>query len=186
MTAPGRRWSPSPVIVQIDDEAMTLRDACARYSIPFTTAWGRLRKGWSAKRAVTTASRNQPGTLFKHATGYLRETGKRRLVHVEVAERALGKPLPAGAEVHHVNEIKHDNRPSNLVVCPDRAYHALLHRRARALDACGNAGWLRCEICGGWGEPSTMYVRKSKAGQWHRSCGNTARAERKKDARHAN
>lgn len=52
--------------------------------------------------------------------------------HVYLAELALGKPLPKGAVVHHMNEDKTDNfTPFNLVVCPDQSYHALLHKRMR-------------------------------------------------------
>jgi hypothetical protein len=60
--------------------------------------------------------------------GYVRE-------HVLVAERALGKFLPPGAMVHHVNEVKADNRGANLVICENHAYHQLLHRRMRKLEA---------------------------------------------------
>lgn len=55
-----------------------------------------------------------------------------------VAERALGRKLPSGAQVHHVNEIKTDNRPDNLVICPDAKYHRLLHVRQRIMDLGGN------------------------------------------------
>lgn len=103
--------------------------------------------------------------------------------HVVVAERALGRPLPAGAEVHHINENTADNRPANLVICPDHAYHALLHRRMRALAACGHVDWLRCQHCHEWGAPATMRVVGTRPYQAaHPNCrtraGNARRARR--------
>ncbi len=71
-----------------------------------------------------------------HEQGYVRIwTGKRyEMEHVLLAEKALGKPLPPGAVVHHMNNKPADNHtPFNLVVCPDQAYHMLLHKRAREL-----------------------------------------------------
>ena len=60
--------------------------------------------------------------------------GKRVYEHIHKAEKALGKPLPKGAVVHHMNCIRHDNEtPFNLVICPDQAYHLLLHRRMKEL-----------------------------------------------------
>jgi hypothetical protein len=54
--------------------------------------------------------------------------------HILLAERALGKPLPPKAVVHHMNENPADNHtPFNLVICPDQAYHLLLHQRTREL-----------------------------------------------------
>lgn len=76
--------------------------------------------------------------------------------HRSIVEKILGKPLPAGALVHHVNEDKLDNRPSNLVVCPSVAYHLLLHKRMRAYDACGHADWLRCSKCKSYDLPSRI------------------------------
>lgn len=60
------------------------------------------------------------------------------LTHVVVAEAALGKVLPDGAEIHHVNGDSKDNAPANLVICQDAAYHKLLHVRARIVRAGGN------------------------------------------------
>lgn len=67
--------------------------------------------------------------------------------HLLIAERALGKPLPRRCQVHHVDSDGHNNAPNNLVVCEDLAYHKLLHKRQRALDACGNANAKRCIVC---------------------------------------
>lgn len=57
-------------------------------------------------------------------------------LHRLKAERALGKPLPTGAHVHHTDPDHPDSSP--LVICQDAAYHKLLHRRMRAKQAGGN------------------------------------------------
>lgn len=73
----------------------------------------------------------------RHGQGYVRVhvgNNKYRMEHVVIAEKALGKPLPKGAVVHHVDGDPAANRkPWNLVVCPNQDYHLLLHRRAQAL-----------------------------------------------------
>lgn len=61
------------------------------------------------------------------------EDGKSRYEHILIAEKALGKPLPPGAEVHHWNEFRSDNRNSNLLVCPSKSYHNLIHKRMKEL-----------------------------------------------------
>lgn len=96
--------------------------------------------------------------------------------HVLIVSNALGRPIPPGAEVHHANQVKSDNRPCNLVLCPDRAYHSLLHQRLRALEACGNPNWLPCKYCHKYDAPEALQ-RVGKAapgiGWWtHRDCRN--------------
>lgn len=66
-----------------------------------------------------------------HRNGWLLE-------HVVIAERVLGRKLPDGAQVHHVDENKRNNAHTNLVICQDQAYHYLLHARARVVRAGGN------------------------------------------------
>lgn len=79
------------------------------------------------------------------------DEGRRVEVYRAIAERALGKPLPATAVVHHVNEDWTDNRNENLVICENNAYHLFLHRRLRRYKACGHADWVRCVICKEYG-----------------------------------
>lgn len=115
------------------------------------------------------------GTGYFQTYGYkmFMVNGKAKMEHVLVAERALGRELRGTEEVHHVNEIKSDNRPENLVICPSRAYHMLLHKRMRALAGCGHADWPRCKRCSGYGAPETF----TKSGDEHRECSRRYRKE---------
>ncbi|MGD9157184.1 MAG: hypothetical protein PVG39_02135 [Desulfobacteraceae bacterium] len=56
-----------------------------------------------------------------HPDGYVLE-------HIVLAEKALGKPLPQKAQVHHFGK-KTDN--TKLVICENQTYHQLLHKKAR-------------------------------------------------------
>jgi hypothetical protein len=89
--------------------------------------------------------------------------------HVDMAEKALGRVLPDGVEVHHVDENKANNVPDNLVICENRAYHGLLHKRARALAACGDASALRCYFCHTYDNQDDIYVT-SQGKPRHRAC----------------
>ena len=96
--------------------------------------------------------------------------------HIVVAEKILGKSLPPKAVIHHINENCQDNRPGNLVICQNRAYHLFLHQRIRAYKACGHANWLKCQHCQKYDDPANLYVRK--AGGVHRKCNNEYRRKR--------
>lgn len=107
---------------------------------------------------------------------------KKRYVHehVLIVERVMGKPLRRGAEIHHVNEDGLDNRPDNLVVCQDKAYHSLLHRRMRALAACGDANARRCQYCKRYDAPANLR-RTATPGRmpYHLECQRANEQERK-------
>lgn len=128
-------------------------------------------------------TKNKPNGMARGITtgGYVFISGK-KLEHVVVAEKALGKSLPKGALVHHWNEVKTDNRPENLLVCPNDAYHLLIHARMRALKACGDPNWCKCRICKQYDDPSNLSScvvsikkRPSQIYRYHRDC-NSERA----------
>lgn len=104
------------------------------------------------------------------ARGYVME-------HILLAESALGKPLPVGAIVHHTDERKGQVDPRGLVICPNESYHQLLHQRSRALSACGNADWRKCNLCHQYDDPRNLQLWGSHGA--HSSC----RALRKRTAR---
>lgn len=75
--------------------------------------------------------------------------GKAVMKHVAAAERALGKPLPDGAEVHHVDGDTLNSANANLVICQDNGYHKLLHLRAEVVSAGGDPNTQKfCRKCG--------------------------------------
>lgn len=59
-----------------------------------------------------------------------------RLEHLLVAEEMIGRPLVSGEVVHHINGIKDDNRPENLMVMTagnHMRYH-MLKKHGRSVD----------------------------------------------------
>jgi predicted nucleic acid-binding Zn ribbon protein len=127
------------------------------------------------------------GARSNHGDGYLTRYDPERKVHkldhILVAERALRRALKRGEVVHHVNENRADNKPSNLVICT-RAYHAMIHRRMRALAASGHAGWRKCYICAQHDAPENLDIpkREGKGSIRHLSCLRAKYAERKRNA----
>lgn len=115
---------------------------------------------------VTDRPRAQRGTAVAREDGYKRLTagGRRTFEHILVAERALGRRLPPGAVVHHVDEDPSNNTPTNLVICPDKAYHKLLHVRQDAMNACGNPNWRKCKHCKRYDDPAALVIYTGKSG----------------------
>ncbi len=90
--------------------------------------------------------------------------------YVLVAEKALGKELPAKAIVHH-------HTPTQLVICQDQAYHLLLHARTKALKECGNPDLRKCIYCGRYDAQTELKYYRSNRNWRHPSCGNQRRRE---------
>lgn len=63
--------------------------------------------------------------------------GKRE--HRVVMEEVIGRPLLSSEIVHHKNENKADNNPSNLAILT-RAEHVVVHHAKGSMRACGSCG----------------------------------------------
>lgn len=85
------------------------------------------------------------------------------LEHVAVMSSAIGNAIPKGMVVHHLNEIKTDNRIENLVLMDANA-HLALHAELRKREA------KPCKACG------TIFVPTYKAHVYcSRTCGGQGR-----------
>jgi len=75
--------------------------------------------------------------------------------HRMVIEAKIGRCLEPGEQAHHVNKIRDDNRPENLILVNEHDHNALYHTDGQ---------WLTCAKCGKlfWCIPSR--VKKSKTG----------------------
>jgi hypothetical protein len=95
--------------------------------------------------------------------------GKSYNVHRMRAEIALGKPLPAGSEVHHADGSMASDAP--LVICQDEAYHKLLHVRMRVVRAGGNPNTDKiCQTCRSPKQFSQFHKWKSGTHGLYHSC----------------
>ncbi len=87
------------------------------------------RFDWLAPRRWMHRPRTQLRNGYECQFDYA--TMRWQFTHRIVAEAALGRPIPAGYEVHHINGNKRDNSPSNLAVIP-KDLHRQIHAAARA------------------------------------------------------
>lgn len=76
----------------------------------------------------------KPNHHRARTTGYVFE-------HILVAEEKLGRKLQTGEVVHHINEVKTDNRPENLVVMSNEE-----HTRMHSTGKKGKN--IPCPVCG--------------------------------------
>lgn len=96
---------------------------------------------WSTMKTVNTLGTVDGMTVYKDKMGYVRISlgqGKDRLLHVYIAEKALGKPLSKGALVHHVDGDPLNNSRDNLVILQNQSEHNWLHARKRVIEKGGH------------------------------------------------
>lgn len=141
--------------------------------------------GHYAKLRVGSLSSNWQGGQIKNEAGYLcilqpehpRVNGLGYVrIHILVAEKAVGHFLAPPIVIHHLDENPANNANNNLVICPDSAYHNLLHQRLRAKKECGNPNWRKCNYCKKYDSPSNMWMNTSNA--HHKECMKNYQRER--------
>src|SRR6266487_3086192 len=74
---------------------------------------------------------------------------------VLIAERVLGRLLRPNEVVHHINQIKTDNRNENLLICT-ATYHRWLHGQLKRRQT----PWIRCDHCGRLFQVKTSRIRR--------------------------
>ena len=97
------------------------------------------------------------------SNGYVRE-------HIIIAEKALGKELPVGSQIHHMGDTG-DN--SKIVICENQEYHYLIHARQAAMEVCGDPNKRKCKFCKEYDFIENMYCKQCPPYGWniyHRSC----------------
>jgi len=55
--------------------------------------------------------------------------------HRRIAEEIIGRPLTKEEIIHHINEIRNDNRPENLYLFKHRRDHTAYHMKVQR-DQC--------------------------------------------------
>jgi HNH endonuclease len=145
-------------------------------------------KGMCQKHYMRNCKHGDPNIVKRadNGSGFINENGyrkhrvgnKEKFYHRMIAEKALGRELRVPEEVHHVDENQLNNVPSNLVICPNHSYHALLHMRARAFISSGNANYRKCVFCKKYGDPSDMYINGGRAN--HRDCASAYERDRQR------
>ena len=131
-----------------------------------------MRKSGSSERETMPIAKGCPDPRWKHGISFYKSTGRwfvnvgdhtYRLRSIILAEEKLGKSLPRGAMVHHVDLNRANDSPSNLVICPDAKYHKLLHRRTKIFLHGGNPNTQDyCSSCNQIKPRENFYQRRDR------------------------
>lgn len=129
---------------------------------------GENTSGWKGGRIVFAT-----GYIGIYLPGHPRSRGGHVFEHLLVAEKALGRPIPKGVEVHHVDENRSNNTNANLVICNDKVYHKLLHIRKKVFEAGGSPSKdFICRRC------KHVKPKTDKKGDYCHPCKNAYSVER--------
>jgi len=169
-----RAEKASAKTLTLNGETLSVRVWSEKIGVAVSAINARIKKGWPIAEVLS--ARKWAGPGYVEGKSYRFSNQQKKGAHVVAAETALGKPLPAGAVVHHADGDKRNNANSNLVICQDRAYHMMLHMRQRALDESGDANNRRCTYCKQWDRPENLYINRTAR---HVECHRAYQANRR-------
>lgn len=124
------------------------------------------KKGIGGTERGDIAHRFKPGPEHPRWNG----GGTDRQKDIWRAEKVLGKPMPSNAVLHH-------HTKTELVICEDQAYHALIHARARLIKNGIDPHKRKCALCKEYDFPENMVHGKTSRSYRHQSCHNEYKRE---------
>lgn len=102
----------------------------------------------SCSKKLSYHHRWKGGRTVSHGYIAITKEDGQKYEHIRKAEIALGRSIPKGVEVHHIDENPANNENSNLVLCQDHGYHRILHTRMAIVRAGGDPRMdKRCSAC---------------------------------------
>ena len=111
----------------------SIPQVCEQFGCSSTTVIRALRETGTQARSIGEGISLAHRGNRRLDSGYItvcHDMNVRKKEHVLIAESVLGRPLKKGECVHHINQIKTDNRHDNLLICTI-GYHSALHARMR-------------------------------------------------------
>ena len=96
------------------------------YKLPKIRACREKNPAWKGGRTIS-----QDGYVYILAPHHPKANNRRYVFeHILIWEQTHNKPLPSGWVIHHLNGIKDDNRPRNLLALPRSGHHNQLVAQA--------------------------------------------------------
>ena len=96
---------------------------------------GSFKKGHKAYSGSGEKNSNWKGGRHINSHGYveIRDSIKKKyyLEHIKVVETFIKRTLKKSEVIHHINEIKTDNRIENLMIFPNPSAHKSFHTKIR-------------------------------------------------------